>query len=100
MAPSKPLALLITVSAALPTIPVSSVGVRAGADADEGVITALLGDDLLLGDVGGVPFLLKLPLVKGLLRPSTGEFDGVGFVDLYSSKVPVSFSSPSESGCV
>lgn len=34
---------------------------------------------------------------RGLERPMVGEFDGVGFVDLYSLKVPLSLDSPSES---
>jgi len=104
IAPSRPFALLTSVSAALPTIPLSSVGVNVGAEADEGVITAVLGDDLFLGDGGA--FLLVAEFdgdvveVKRLPRPSTGEFDGVGLVDLNSSKVPVSFSSASESPLV
>lgn len=54
IAPNIPLALLTRLFAAIPTMPLSSVGVRAGADADGGVITAVPGDTTLFGDDGKV----------------------------------------------
>jgi len=103
MAPKIPFALFINESAALPTIPFSSVGVNVGTVADEGVTTASLGGALAVGDAnngdgdalipeeegcddevgpvsadsGGGETALE---VKGLLIPIMGEFDGVGLV--------------------
>lgn len=51
------MALLTKLFAAIPTMPLSSVGVRAGADADGGVITAVPGDTTLFGDDGKVALL-------------------------------------------
>ena len=111
MAPRRPFALLISESAALPTIPWSSAD---GRNADVGVTTGVLIEDFALGDetvTGAGFFPNEVEVVggedgvvgggadeeRGLERPMVGEFDGVGFVDLYSLKVPLSLDSPSKS---